>query len=125
MSELLLTGLILGRLTLTCPITKYDYFNNVHVAYGFPQDIPVPADYDGDCKMDLAVYRKLEGNWYIWLTSQAGIKIVKHGGEPNDQPVPIQIDGKGGVDLLIIRQGAYQTEWLTKIFIAKESINND
>jgi hypothetical protein len=54
------------------------------IAFGFSTDIPTPADYDGDGKADVAVFRN--GTWYI-QRSQAGFTGVAFG-EANDKPAP-------------------------------------
>ncbi len=52
--------------------------------FGFGSDVSVPADYDGDGKADIAVFR--DGTWYL-QRSQLGFTGVAFGAA-GDKPVP-------------------------------------
>ena len=78
---------------------------------GAAGDRPVPGDYDGDKKTDVAVYRTSDRMWYV-LTSSTGYAASRTvvWGEAGDVPVPADYDGDGRTDVAVWRPST--GEWL-------------
>lgn len=75
-------------------------------------DAPIPGDYDGDGKFDVAVYRFGQApanNFIIKRSSDGGITYQGFGNFNSDYIVPGDYDGDGKYDLAVARTGATST----------------
>ncbi len=85
-----------------------------------PTDTPVVADYDGDGRNDLAVFRN--GNWFFMASTGLQTRHYQFG-IAGDKPVPADYDGDGRTDFAVYRpstgiwyvqqstQGFYAVKW--------------
>ncbi len=71
------------------------------VQFGLSTDRALPADYDGDGKADIAVFRPSDGFWYI-LGSRDGFRAEQFG-VATDKPTPADYDGDGKTDIAVFR----------------------
>jgi len=80
--------------------------NFVTIPWGIAGDEPLRGDFDGDNKLDAAVYRASDNTWYIRQSSNSQVRYARWG-EPTDTRVEGDFDGDGKTDLVIFRNGLW------------------
>ena len=70
-------------------------------------DTPVPGDYDGSGKTEMAVYRMSTAQWF-YQSATGGKLLGAFGAAGNDIPVPGDYDGVGYTELAVFRPSTAQ-----------------
>ena len=85
--------------------------------WGLAGDVPIGADFDGDGRADLTVYRPATGEWFIRYSS-TGYSIPTsryQWGSAGDVPVAADFDGDGRTDLTVFRPAT--GEWFDPLLV--------
>nr|MBA2737483.1 VCBS repeat-containing protein [Pyrinomonadaceae bacterium] len=70
--------------------------------WGAAGDFPVPADYDGDFRADVAVFRPSTGQWFRINSSSISFEVSTWGAD-GDKPAAADYDGDGKADIAVFR----------------------
>ena len=75
-------------------------------AFGIQGDVPVAADYDGDGRENVALFRPSTGTWYRSTNAATNFDAVQFG-ISTDRTVAGDYDGDGKSDPAVFRQGVW------------------
>ena len=81
-----------------------------NIADGPVAGVSVPknrnADFDGDGKADISIFRPEDGNWWILKSSNSTLSVTGFG-VASDVLVPSDYDGDGKTDIAVFRDGTW------------------
>ncbi len=87
-------------------ILSSDSSQQTYQPWGSSDDLPVPADYDGDGRTDFCVFRPSSSTWWVMRSSDASYYSVNFG-QSGDVPIGADFDGDGRSDIGVYRSGTW------------------
>jgi uncharacterized delta-60 repeat protein len=97
---------VAGSTSLTFPPPAQDFAIARYDGSKMPVTLSKPADFDGDGKGDVSVFRPSSGTWYVLLSSNGAVTGQQFG-VSTDQPVPADYDGDARTDIGVYRNGTW------------------
>ncbi len=76
------------------------------IPFGLTGDLAVRGDFDADAKIDAAVYRPSNQNWYVRNSGNAQVSITQFG-LASDTRVSGDFDGDARTDIAVFRSGTW------------------
>lgn len=87
-------------------LSSRDYASDAAI-FGIAGDVPVPADFDGDLRADLAVFRPSENRWYVQSSESGKVRTFDLGVAGTDLLLPADYTGDGKADVAVYRNGVW------------------
>lgn len=80
------------------------------IPWGITGDQPVRGDFDGDGRLDVAVFRPANLIWYVLQSSNGQVRY-QNWGASTDTRLPADYDGDGKTDFAVLRKSANEWAW--------------
>ena len=94
---------------VTILLSTSGYTTTVTVNSGVSNAAPTPADFDGDGRTDVVLFRASAGSWHVLPSGENFTNpVVISAGSDATVPLPADYDGDGKADLVVVQSGVWR-----------------